>query len=131
MDFHVSSGAAVTSGGVLGLYLSDQPDTCLAITLVPRGTATVFSLAVVPGSDGSTRAAVVPPKLAPGPGEAVGGIRRATGGVPDASLDAADGTVAWTTDASSFVTVTSVDVGFAGAAGRIATGPLTLPPCSP
>jgi hypothetical protein len=130
MDFHLSSGAAVTSAGVLELHLSDQPDTCQALIYVPVGTATTLSLRVAPAADGTTQAAVVAPRPVPGAGEAVGGLRRATGGVQSASIDAADGTVAWTPSASGVVTVTSIDVGFAGAAGRVATGPLTLPPCS-
>jgi hypothetical protein len=129
LDFHISSGAAVTSGGVLTLHLSDQVETCLALIYVPVRPATTLSLGVAPAADGTTQATVVGLKPVPGAGEAVGGLRRATGGVQSASIDAADGTVAWTPGASGSVTVTSIDVGFAGVAGRVATGPLTLPGC--
>ncbi len=129
LEFHVASGAAATVGGALTLYLTDQPDGCLAITYAPVGTATVFSLAVAAAADGSTRATVVPIKPAPAPGEAVGSLQRTIGGVPGAILDAADGSVSWTTNADGSVTIELLDVGFVGAAGRLTTGGLTIPGC--
>jgi hypothetical protein len=129
--FRVSSGTAVRTGGLLALYLTDQPDTCLAVSLVPVMTVTTFSLRVAAAADGTTRAAVVAPKPAPGAGEAVGGLVRATGGARSASLDAANGSVAWAENANGTVTITSLDVGFTGAADRLTTGGLSLPPCPP
>lgn len=126
----------MTTGGQLALFFSDQADTCLNLTYAnagnpPRATVLTLSLRVAPRLDGTTRATVVAPKLAPGPGEAVGGIVQTTGGVDGAHLDASDGTVAWTLDATGNVTVTAADVGFAGASGRFTTGGLTLVPCTP
>ncbi len=129
LEFHVASGAVAMVGGVLTLYLTDQPDGCLAVTYTPVGRTTIFSLGVAAAADGTTRATVVAPKPAPAPGEAVGNLRRATGGVPDASLDAADGSVSWTANADGSVTIDSLDVGFAGASGRLTTGGLTIPRC--
>jgi len=127
--FHVSSGAVATVGGVLTLFLTDQPDGCQAITYTPVGTATIFSLGVAAAADGTTSATVVAPKPAPAAGEAVGKLVRATGGVSSARLDAADGSVSWKSNADGSVTITSVDVGFAGAAGRLTTVGLTVPHC--
>jgi hypothetical protein len=129
LAFHVSSGAVATVGGALTLFLTDQPDGCLAITYTPVGTATIFSLGVAAASDGTTRATVVPPKPAPAAGEAVGKLVRATHGIPDMGFDAADGSISWTANADGSVTIESLDVGFAGAAGRLTTGGLTIPRC--
>jgi len=129
MTFHVSSGAVATVGGVLTLFLTDQPDGCLAITYTPVGTATVFSLGVAPAADGTTSATVVSPRPVPAAGEAVGKLVRATHGVPDAGFDAADGSVSWTANADGSVTIVSLDVGFAGVPGRLSTGGWTIPRC--
>jgi hypothetical protein len=129
LAFHVSSGAVATAGGVLTLYLTDQPDGCLAIAFTPMGTATIFQLGVAAAADGTTSATVVAPKSAPAPGEAVGKLVRATRGVTDESFDAANGSVSWTANADGSVTIGSLDVGFAGAAGRLTTGGLTVPHC--
>lgn len=131
ISFHAGSGVAVTSGGTLTLYLSDQPDTCQALTYVPVGTATTFSLRIAPPLNGSTRAAVVGPKSTPAAGEAVGGLSRATGGVKNASVDAMSGSIAWTANAGGSVTIDAIDVGFVGTTDRLTTGGLTLTPCSP
>ncbi len=129
MEFHVRSGAAATVGGVLTLYLTDQPDGCLAVTYTPVGTATIFSLRVAAAADGTALAAVVAPKPVPAPGEAVGKLERATRGVPEATFDAADGSISWTANADGSVTIDALDAGFAGAAGRLMTGGLTIPRC--
>ncbi len=126
---HLSSGGWLAPAGVLTLYLTDQTDTCLAIALVPVGTAVTISLRVVPEADGTTRATVVAPQPTVGAGEAVGGLVRATGGVPNAILEAVDGTVAWTVNADGSITVTSIDVAFAGGGDRLRTGGLRLPRC--
>ena len=131
LSFHISSGAVVSSGGTLTFYLSDQPDTCQAIVNVPVGAAITFSLRIAPPIDGTTRATVVAPKPAPAAGEAVGGLTRATSGVKNASLDALDGSLAWTANNDGSITITSIDVGFAMTADRLTTGGLSLLPCSP
>jgi hypothetical protein len=135
LAFHVSDGAVATSGGKLVFYLSDQPDACLAVTAVPVGTAMLFTLVVSPPSGGTTSATVVPPNPAPplqplpAPGEAMGGLVRATGGIVDDSVDAANGSVSWAANADGSVTITTIDVGFAATADRLATYSLWLRPC--
>jgi hypothetical protein len=131
LEFHLSDGVAVTSGGALTLHLSDQPDACLAFRQVPVGRAITFSLRVAAQTDGTTRAAVVPPKSTPAPGEAVGGIVRATGGVKNASFDAVSGSVAWTANSNGSVSLISLDVGFGGIADRLTTSGLLLAACAP
>ena len=128
---HAGSGAAVQSAGLLRLYLSDQPDTCAAIHAVPVMTATTFSLRITPPSDTTGRATVVPPKATPAAGEATGAIAVATGGVKKDGADATDGSVSWAVNTDGSVTLTSIDVGFAGASGRLATHGLLLAACAP
>ncbi|HSB21200.1 MAG TPA: hypothetical protein VLD85_14430 [Anaeromyxobacteraceae bacterium] len=125
----LASGAALAASGGLTLYVSDQVDTCLAVLQVPVMRTTLLELRVAPAADGTTAATVVPPKPAPAAGEAVGGITVRTGGTLNASLDAASGSVAWTANADGSVTVTSLDVGFAGTADRLTTAGLHLRAC--
>ena len=134
MQFHVSDGAVRTSGGNLLFYLSDQPDACLAVTYTPVGTAMLLTLRIAPIS-GVSSATVVPPspppplQPSPSPGQAMGGLVKATGGIQDASADAASGTVAWTANGDGSVTIDSIDVVFAGTAGELKTYGLRLRPC--
>jgi hypothetical protein len=111
------------------LFLSDQPDTCAAINLTPQ-RATVLELRVAPQAGGAALASVVPPKATPGAGEAVGALVSSAAGVPLESHDAGDGSVSWTAAGSGDVTVDAVDVGFAGAVGRVAAAGLHLPACT-
>lgn len=134
MRFHVSDGAVRTSGANLVFYLSDQPDACLAVTYTPAGTAMLLTLRIAPIA-GLSSATVVPPspppplQPSPSPGQAMGGLVKATGGLQDASVDAASGTVAWTANGDGSVTITSIDVVFAATAGELATYGLRLRPC--
>lgn len=127
---HASSGAVVKASGQLSFYLSDQPSACLALSLVPVGRATTLSLHLVPPTDGTTRVTVVSPRPAPAAGQATGGLARVIGGKPDASVDASDGTVSWTTNADGSVRLDSLDVGFAGTGDRLVTSGLTLAACN-
>ena len=53
-----------------------------------------------------------------------------TGGVEGARYPAADGSVAWAFGDAGKVTITALDVGFAGTSGRITLAtPVTVPPC--
>jgi hypothetical protein len=131
--FHVSSGAAVSSSA-LTLYLTDQPDTCLALRNAkngnpPVGIYTRLALRVAAAADGTTRANVVSSST-PGPGQAAGGLTRMQGGQQTASVDAANGSVTWTLDAKGNATLVSIDAGFAGTADRLAASGLSLPACS-
>ena len=128
ISFHFATGTAINSP-VLMLVLSDQPDTCQARAHVPVQRATMLTLKVVPAADGTTRAAVVA-KSAPAAGEATGSLSQATGGVEGARYPAADGSVAWAFGDAGKVTITALDVGFAGTSGRITLAtPVTVPPC--
>jgi hypothetical protein len=129
--FHVSSGVAVkpASGGIT-FDLSDQPDTCMALQLVPVGTTTMLSLKVVLPVDGSTHATVVATST-PAAGEATGALTQETAGTQSLSITASDGSVSWTTNADGTTTLTAIDVGFTGTAGRLTTYGLTLPACTP
>ena len=131
IPFHISDGTAVTSGGALTLYFSDQPDACLAFQNVPVGTATTLALKIAAQSDGTARATIVARKPASSPGEAVGGLSRATAGVQNASVDAANGSIAWTQNANGTISLTALDAGFAGTSDRLATYGVTLSPCAP
>jgi len=125
----VSSGTGRVMGGSLGLYLTDQPDACLAVTQVPVGMAVIFSLRVAPQGDGTKSASVVRGRIVPGPGEAVGEIRAQTGGVETASHEDIDGTVTWKDNDNGTYTIVSLDVGFDGSANRLRATELTVPPC--
>jgi len=119
IHFHVASGAARTNGATLTLYLTDQPDGCLAVNNATQGTATIFWLRVPAQSTGSATV----------PGQAAGAIATATGGVQTAGYDAASGSVAWSANADGSYTLVALDVGFAGIADRLRVGGVTIPPC--
>jgi hypothetical protein len=129
IDFHVASGTARVEGTALGLYLTDQPDACLAITRLPTGSYTVFRLGVVPRADGVREATVALLARPPAPGEAVGAIGTYLGPERTGGHDADSGTVSWRPNDDGTTTLLSVDVGFAGVAGRIAAQMLTVPGC--
>lgn len=131
LAFHLSSGVTVApAGGGMTFDLSDQADTCMALQLVPVQPEILFSLHVSLPTDGSTRATVVTTPV-PGPGQATGSITQSTGGNQDAQFAASDGSVSWTANADGSTTIDSIDVGFAGAAGRLTTYGLTLSACTP
>jgi len=136
ITFRLVSGGVKRSGGLLHLYLSDQPDTCAAVAFTPVGTATYLVLDVAPPASGPLSATVVPPKLAPATGEAVGRLERRTGGALGLGYDAADGSLSWTPAPDGTVTVDALDVGFvdraapaAAVAGRVTGAGLVLRDC--
>ena len=129
LAFSINSGAVVSANGALTFYLSDQPRACEAIRNVPVHTATTFSLRVAAQTDGTTRAAVVARKPTPSPGEAVGGLKQTTGTTQNASVDAADGSVAWSAGGDGTVYISTLDIGFVGTTDRLTAGQLTLTPC--
>ena len=129
LPLRVSSGTAQAADYGLDLFLTDQPDACLAIKHQPVGAATFFRLRVAPQVAGTPAATVVPPQTVPAPGEAVGDLRVLTDGVPTDGRDAIDGSVAWTANADGTTTIVAIDVGFAGTADRLRAGSLTVPRC--
>jgi hypothetical protein len=130
IDLELVSGAAVETLWGWRLFLTDQLDACDAVAFVPNGLHTILELRVAPAAGGAEEATVVSPVATPGPGEAAGGIRQANALVERHAYDAADGTVAWTAEVDGSVTIDTIDVGFAGVAGRVATGALHLARCN-
>jgi hypothetical protein len=131
ITFHAASGGHLVAGAVRRLFLTDTSDTCSTIGGVPRMRTTTFELQVAATASGATTASVVAPKLVPGPGEAVGSIKVTVGTTTETSMDASDGTVSWTASTDGTVTITAIDVGFAGTGDRLTTGGLVLLDCSP
>jgi len=131
LELHAVSGAAVQTAYGWALYLSDQPDTCEAIAFVPQAQWTLLELRVSPQAGGANQASVVAPRATPAAGEAVGALTRFAVADVVLAYDAGEGALAWSAAADGTVTVTSIDVGFAGAAGRVAAEGLLLQPCSP
>jgi len=129
ISFKLVSGGVKRSGGLLHLYLTDQPDTCAAVAFTPVGTATYLVLDVAPPAAGPLSAAVVPPKLAPDPGEATGRLEQRTGGAPGTSYDADAGAISWTGGATGPITVDALDIGFAPQPGRLVAAGLHLVEC--
>lgn len=127
--FHVASGGTRSIAGVLNLFLTDQPDTCLSTSQVPRGRAAVLTLRVAPRNDGGNAAQVVAVKAIPGAGEAVGGLTFQVGGAVESSYDAEGGSVSWAGAANGGTEISALDVGFKGASGRVALGGWTIPAC--
>ena len=116
IPFHVSSGAVWTAGTTT-LYLTDQPDACLAIAQVPIGKATFFALRVAAG--GGTAV------IAAGQGE----ITVKTGGSDTAGYPVSDGTVTWAMNRDGTYALGALDVGFSGTSDRLRVSGLTLTAC--
>jgi hypothetical protein len=129
LDFHVASGAARVEGSVLGLYLTDQPDACMAITHVPTGNYMVFWLRVAPQPDGTQSATVMASPTVPLPGQASGALDALTAGVRTGGHPATDGTVTWKVNQDGTTTILSIDVGFEGTGDRLQAAMLTVPSC--
>lgn len=129
IDFRIASGAARVANGVLGLYLSDQPDACLAITQVPVGMSTTLSMLVSPAGDGKTAVAIVPGLITPGPGQGIAEIAAQIGSRVTLSYDASNGTITWTANGDGSTTIDTLDLGFSGTSDRLVETGLTVPSC--
>ncbi len=129
--FHTASGGHLLAGAVRRLFLTDTADTCSTIGGVPRLRTVTFELQVAAAASGATTATVVAPKPVPAPGEAVGSLKVTVGATTETTLTPSDGTVSWTVNADRTVTITAIDVGFAGTADRLTTSGLVLVDCSP
>ena len=129
--FHVGSAAARVVNNVLSLNFTDQPDACLAVTQVPAGASTIFTLRVAAQGDGTGRADVIAPQdfTAPGPGQAMGKLYWQTGGTITTSLDTVNGSVTWTMNAGGSIDVAKLDAGFTGAPERVGISALHLALC--
>jgi hypothetical protein len=129
--FHTGSGGHLLSGSVRRLFLTDTSDTCSTIGGLPRLRTVTFELQVAASASGATTATVVAQKPVPAPGEAVGSLKVTVGATTETMLIPSDGTVSWTANADRTVTITAIDVGFAGTSDRLVTSGLVLVDCSP
>jgi hypothetical protein len=132
LPFHLSSGAWWTCGTELSLFVSDNTDTCLAISnQVANLPVTRLRLDISPPLDGTTVATVVPQPI-PAVGQASGNLNKSLLGTVQTTISASDGSVSWTasTDGSGTYVINALDVGFTGATGRVTTGGLLLQPCT-
>jgi len=129
LDFHVSSGTARIAGGVLGFFLTDQPDACQAITSAPAQPTVVLSVRAVAQVDGTTMASVVAPRPTPLPGQAGGSLVRQVSGTTTASYDTATGSVSWSLDSDGRYAIPAIDVGFADVSGRVTLSGLRVGVC--
>jgi hypothetical protein len=118
IQLRAASAGARAGGSSLTLYLTDQPDACLATSQIPVGRATIFELKVAPPSGGT--ATVVP-------GE--GDLTVQVGGLKTSGYDASDGSVTWTVNGDGTYTIATMDVGFAGTGDRLRLANLVLLPC--
>ncbi len=118
IPFQVASGAARVGTSTLGLYLSDQPDACLAILQIPVGRATLLTLLVPSGAGTAT--------LGPSQGD----LTVTTGSTTNASVSVASGSVSWTANTNGTYTIVNLDVGFSGTTDRLQASGLTVPTCA-
>jgi hypothetical protein len=126
---HIASGTARVENGALALYLTDQPDACLAVKQVPVGASTTLAVRVAARTDGTTSADVVSGPAAPGPGQALATLTSQVGGSPTGSHTGSDGSVVWAANSDGTTTITRLELGFQGTTDRISVGPLTVPAC--
>lgn len=128
-----NSSAAVASGNVFTVLISDQPNACQQYNIYPARTWTTLFLKLAAGTSTPTVGTVVAGISLPGPGQVSGKLVKATAAQPpSASLDAQDGTVTWRSNSDNSVTLESMDVGFAGTSDRLSVSqPIGIPSCAP
>jgi hypothetical protein len=127
-----SSSAAIVSGNVFTVLLSDQPNACQQYGHIPARTWTTLTMVMAASTTTPTVGTVVPQQAVPGPGQVVGMLVQATADQPpSASLDATDGTVTWKSNADFSVSLQSMDVGFAGTSDRLRVQNIGVPACTP
>ncbi len=133
VPYHLGTGAVVRSGTLLKLYLTDQPDTCFAVTFTPVGRMSSLEIDVAPPAGGPSVATVAGGGVAtvPAPGQAVATLRVSLQGTTLSSIDAAAGTVSWTVNADRSLTIDALDMTFAGTTDRVTASSQTIPPCPP
>jgi hypothetical protein len=127
-----SSSAAIASGNVFTVLLSDQPNACQQYGHFPTRTWTTLTLVLATGTTTPTVGTVVSQQAVPGPGQVVGALVQGTADLPPSkSLSATDGTVTWKSNSDFSVSLQSMDVGFAGTADRLRVQNIGVPPCTP
>ena len=125
------SGGVFRTNGQLRIHLTSSLDSCAAVNAIPVMTTTYLSFTVQPPTAGALAAAVLETANALQPGQATGRIQQQTGGaVTWAGFAASDGTLRWSGGATGDLTLEAIDVGFAGAAGRVTATGLLLRACN-
>lgn len=128
--FHLADAGTRTSGAVLRLFFTDQPDVCAASASAPVQPAVFLIVDLQPELDGTTRARVAPMRTTSAPGLAVGRLTRQAAGVESDGYALTDGNVAWTAVSARLTTLDALDLGFAAAAGRVHLDHLDLRSCN-
>jgi hypothetical protein len=132
VELRANSSAAVVSGNLFTILLSDQPNACQQYGHFPARTWTTLSMRVAPSSSTPTVGTVVPAQALPGFGQVVGALVKQTADLPPAaSFGMQDGTVTWKSNSDFSVTIESMDVGFSGTTDRLRVGGFTVPACTP
>ena len=133
VPYHLGTGTVERSGALLKLYLSDQPDTCFAVSFTPVGRMSLLEIDVAPPASGPNVATVAGGGVAtvPAPGQAVATLRTSVQGTILSSIDAAGGTISWTVNADRSLTIDTLDLTFAGTTDGLAAASQTIPPCPP
>ena len=127
-----NSGAAIASGNVFTVLLSDQPNACQQYGHYPTRTWTTLTLVLATGLSTPTVGTVVPQQAVPGPGQVVGTLVQATADSPPTkSFNGSDGTVTWKSNTDFSVSLQSMDIGFAGTSDRLQVQNVGVPPCTP
>jgi len=127
-----NSSAAINSGNVFTVLISDQPNACQQYGHYPALTWTTLTLVMAAGTTSPTMGVVVPQQGVPGPGQVVGALVKATADNPPiANLNVADGGVTWKSNTDLSLTIQSMDVGFEGTTDRLQATDLGIPHCTP
>ncbi len=127
-----NSSAAIASGNVFTVLISDQPNACQQYGHFPALTWTTLTLVMAASTTTPTVGNVVPQQAVPGPGQVVGALVQATADMPPTkNLDATDGTVTWKSNVDFSLTIQSMDVGFQGTGDRLQASNLGVPHCTP
>jgi hypothetical protein len=132
VHLRANSSAAIASGNVFTILLSDQPNACQQYGHFPALTWTTLTMKIAASTSVPTVGNVVSGQALPGPGQVVGTLVQATADKPpSASITASDGTVTWTSNTDLSVNLLSMDIGFEGTSDRLSTGAVGIPACTP
>jgi hypothetical protein len=132
VHLRANSSAAIASGNVFTVLLSDQPNACQQYGHFPVQTWTTLTLVLATGTSTPTVGTVVAQQAVPGPGQVVGNLIQATSDMPpSANLDAVDGTVTWKSNTDFSVSLQSMDIGFEGTGDRLQVSNIGVPACTP
>ena len=138
LSFHISSGGIYTSGQQFTLYFTNQPNTCTAVALIPQQIFLSLALKISPPADGTFTASIGSPSpvVFPPSGQAGGTLSQLEPlvgppyQVATKVLASTDGSVSWQANADGRVTITRLDMGFAGTPDRVKFVNLTVPICN-